>query len=59
MAFLVVNVMQMDENELPDVNDNNNEGDFVESFQKQTKNDGRYLEKMKGILRHFESRGLL
>lgn len=61
MAFLVVNVMMMDDGELPDVN--SNEGmsgeDFIGSFEKKSKNDERYLEKMVRILRHFEERGLL
>lgn len=60
MAFLVVNVMMMDDGELPDVNDNGGNGeDFIGSFERKSKNDERYLEKMVGILRHFEERGLL
>lgn len=61
MAFLVVHVMMMDDGELPDVN--GNEGmsgeDFIGSFERKSKNDERYLEKMVGILKHFEEREML
>lgn len=60
MAFLVVNVMMMDDSELPDVNDNKANGDdFIGSFEKKSRNDGGYLEKMLGILKHFQEKGLL
>lgn len=60
MACLVVNVMTMDDTELPDVNANKTNGDdFIGSFQKKSKNDERYLGKMVGILKHFEERRLL
>lgn len=61
MAFLVVNVMMMDDSELPDVNGNDagNEEDFIGSFEKTSKHHDRYLERMVGILRHFEEWGLL
>lgn len=59
MAFLVVNVMMMDESELPDVNDDRNGEDFIGSFEKPSKNDERYLQRMMGILQHFTDKRLL
>lgn len=54
MAFLVVNVMLMDNNELPDVTTKEQTGeDFIKSFQANSGKDAQYIARMKDIILHF------
>lgn len=59
MAFLVVHVMVMDENELPNVSSETQTSEnFIESFQLNSKNDPVYFDRMTNILLHFNENEL-
>lgn len=55
MAFLVINVMLMEENELPNVSSENQSGEnFIEAFQSNSKNNSTYFRTIIDILVHFD-----
>lgn len=55
MAFLVINVMLMDNSELPDVGEEKQSNEeFINEFGK-LKDDSKYMKRMKIILQHFDN----
>lgn len=60
MAFLVVNVMLMDNKALPDVTtEEQTSEDFIKSFQANSGNDAQYFARMRDIILHFYENGWL
>lgn len=59
MAFLVVHVMVMDKNELPNVSSETQTGEnFIDSFHLTSRNDSVYVDRMSDILLHFKENEL-